>query len=136
MCWKLDDEKRLATLRAVREAFFARSVTTKELQSLNGRINDIATMYPMLKVFRYELNKALSAKLENGDTDSRFAARSKRGVELLGWISARSQSVAQDQPSSARSASVPDRLYLGRRRLPHQLQQQGQTGSGLHRDER
>jgi hypothetical protein len=83
MCWKLDDEKRLATLRAVREAFFAKSVTTKELQSLNGRINDIATMYPMLKVFRYELNKALSAKLESGETDSALPHEAKE--ELNFW---------------------------------------------------
>ena len=83
MCWKLDDDKRLATLRAVREAFFAKSVTTKELQSLNGRINDIATMYPMLKVFRYELNKALSAKLESGEADSALPHEAKE--ELNFW---------------------------------------------------
>jgi hypothetical protein len=82
MSWKLDDEKRLATLRAVREAFFARSITTKELQSLNGRINDIATMFFMLKVFRYELNKALSAKLESSETDSALPHAAKEELNL------------------------------------------------------
>jgi hypothetical protein len=83
LSWKLDDVKRSATLRAVREAFFARSVTTKELQSLSGRINDIATMYPMLKVFRFELNKALSAKLESGETEAALPHAAKE--ELNFW---------------------------------------------------
>jgi hypothetical protein len=83
MSWKLDDDKKSATLRAVREAFFARTVTTKELQSLNGRINDIATMYPMLKVFRFELNKALSTKLESGETEGVLPHAAKE--ELNFW---------------------------------------------------
>jgi hypothetical protein len=67
LSWKLDESKRAITLQKVRNAFHASHLTIKEVQSLSGRLNDIATMYPMLKIFRFEINAAVSRKIEAND---------------------------------------------------------------------
>ena len=83
LCWKMDDEKKDIAVTELRQAFFAKSLTIKEVQSLAGKLNDISTMMPLMKIFRYEINAALTTKIENNDNDSGLPHAAKE--ELNFW---------------------------------------------------
>jgi hypothetical protein len=64
MCWRLPEEKRIATLQSIIEVEIKENPTLLQFQSLLGRLNVISTMCPFMSIFKPNLNKHLSKLLK------------------------------------------------------------------------
>ncbi len=64
LCWRLPEEKRIATLQSINKVEIETSPTLLQFQSLLGRLNVISTMCPFMSIFKPNLNKHLSRLLK------------------------------------------------------------------------
>jgi hypothetical protein len=68
LCWRLPENKRLATLQSIREVEKETYPTLLQLQSLLGRLNVISIMCPFMTIFKPNLNKLLTTLLKGYQT--------------------------------------------------------------------
>ena len=68
LSWKLPDEKKEKSVRAIVSCISKSSISINEFQKLMGRLNDISIMCPFMKCFKFPLNLCLSSAMEK-DTD-------------------------------------------------------------------
>ncbi len=84
MEWSLPSEKAEKARRAIFKVYNSETVSLHTLQSLVGRLNDIALMCPFLSAFR----RNISALLANTVDDSVITVPSSAKDDLLVWWAA------------------------------------------------
>jgi hypothetical protein len=84
MEWSLPTEKAEKARRAIFEVYNSETISLHTLQSLVGRLNDIALMCPFLSAFR----RNISALLANAADDSVITVPTSAKDDLLVWWAA------------------------------------------------
>jgi len=82
MAWMVPEEKRTELIREI-ESAHEYGVSTKQLESLLGKLNDIGIMCPFLKSFRSELYRDLSGREAESTHKSKLSTNARK--ELNVW---------------------------------------------------
>jgi hypothetical protein len=82
LCWAMPQDKREELLSDISHVL-NNKVNLLTVQSLMGKLNDIGTMCPFLKIFRHELNTELSKRIPEPLKLSNMSKAAKK--ELLVW---------------------------------------------------
>ena len=64
LSWKLPDEKKQKSIKAIVNCLSKDSISVLEFQKMMGRLNDISVMCPFLKCFKFPLNICLSDAMQ------------------------------------------------------------------------
>jgi hypothetical protein len=84
MKWSLPYEKAEKARRAIFETFHAETASLHSLQSLVGRLNDVALMCPFLTAFRKNISELL-AKGEESPSDNIIITEKAKDDLLIWW---------------------------------------------------
>jgi len=84
LTWSYPEEKRDKTLRNIEEVIQADKVSLLEMQTLMGRLNDIALMCPFLRGFKGPLNENLGWLQCNMGKKTELSMQAKRDLSV--WI--------------------------------------------------
>jgi hypothetical protein len=82
LCWSLPDDKKMETIDDIHHVFFNKS-NLLTLQSIMGKLNDIAVMCPFMKNFRHELNSEISLRMQEPEKMLHLSYKAKQ--ELNVW---------------------------------------------------
>ncbi|MFN9952125.1 MAG: hypothetical protein ACK55I_03430, partial [bacterium] len=82
LCWSIPDDKKMETIDDIHHVFFNKS-NLLSLQSLMGKLNDIAVMCPFMKNFRHELNSEISLRMQEPEKMLHLSYKAKQ--ELNVW---------------------------------------------------
>jgi hypothetical protein len=86
LCWSIPDDKKMETIDDIHHVFFNKS-NLLTLQSLMGKLNDIAIMCPFMKNFRHELNSEISLRMQEPEKNVTPVLQSKTRIECMGGLS-------------------------------------------------
>jgi hypothetical protein len=81
LCWSLPLDKKSDLIEDIHTAY-ANKVNLLSLQSLLGKLNDVAIMCPFMKNFRHELNNELSLRIENPESLLRLSYAAKQELDV------------------------------------------------------
>jgi hypothetical protein len=82
LCWSVPDDKKREAIDDIHHVFFNKS-NLLTLQSLMGKLNDVAIMCPFMKNFRHELNSEISLRMQDPEKLSHLSYKAKQ--ELNVW---------------------------------------------------
>jgi hypothetical protein len=81
LSWSLPSDKKNDLIQDIHAAY-SNKVNLLSLQSMLGKINDVAIMCPFMKNFRHELNKELALRTENPESLLRLSHAAKRELDV------------------------------------------------------
>jgi hypothetical protein len=111
MAWMVPEEKRTELIREI-ESAHKYGMSTKQLESLLGKLNDIGIMCPFLKSFRSELYRDLCQKEKpRAPTRANFQQTQKRAERVVGFPE-RQKSVESDLWTTYGAADYGDSLHI------------------------
>jgi hypothetical protein len=105
MKWSLPSEKAEKARRAIFEIFHAESASLHSLQSLVGRLNDIALMCPFLTAFRRNISELLAMGEESPSADIKITEKAKDDL-LIWWAAIEDSEKGLPIPSAPSAPSL------------------------------